>query len=140
MSARKSFVYLIRRDNRRPRLLVFASLDGPGLEVPKGGLESGETYAEAAIREVREETGIVGIRVLKDLGVVRHEGEEQHFLLAEAPSGPPESFEHAVTGRGVDAGLCYAFHWEPIDRDLAAKLVQGCGAFVRALLDALGRS
>jgi 8-oxo-dGTP pyrophosphatase MutT (NUDIX family) len=139
MSARKSFVYLVRRDGDRPRLLVFESLDEPGLEVPKGGLEAGETYEDAAVREVREEVGIVGIRVLGDLGAARYEGEEQHFLLAEAPSELPESFEHTVTGEGADAGFRYVFRWEPIDSDLEAKLVQGSGAFVERLVEEVTR-
>jgi len=37
--------------------------------LPKGHLESGETLQEAAVREVAEETGIVG-RVLASLGTI----------------------------------------------------------------------
>jgi len=134
MGPRKAFVYVVRRDG--PRLLVFDSLDEPGCEVPKGGLEAGETFAEAAVREVREETGVV-VRVVRELGVTRYEGEEQRFLLAEAADGLPESFEHTVTGDGVDRGLRYAFRWLPIDATLRTQLVQGCGAFVDALMEAV---
>ena len=140
MSARKSFVYLIRRDGPVPRLLVLDSLDEPGMEVPKGSVEPGETFSEAAAREVREEAGIDGIRIACKLGRTLYEDEEQRFLLAEAPDGLPESFEHTVTGDGADAGFRYVFHWEPIDCGLARKLVQGCGVFVDQLIDEVSRS
>jgi hypothetical protein len=35
----KIFAYIIRTDSRHPRLLVFACLDEPGFEVPKGRLK-----------------------------------------------------------------------------------------------------
>jgi len=140
MSARKSFVYLIRRDGPAPRVLVLDSLDEPGLEVPKGSVELGEAFSEAAAREVREEAGIDGIRIVRQLGTTWYEDEEQCFLLAEAPDGLPEAFEHTVTGEGADAGFRYIFHWEAIDRDLTRKLVQGCGTFVDPLIAEVSRS
>jgi len=135
--SRKSFAYVVRTDGPAPRLLVLQSLDESGCEVPKGTVEQGETYEQAALREVLEEAGIDGIWILREIGVVRYQGEEQHALLAIAPDGLPEAFEHRVTGTGVDAGFRYAFHWEPIDRSLRERLVQGCDAFVDALLDAV---
>jgi len=36
----KSFSYIIRANQAGPQLLVFASLDEPGLEVPKGSAQS----------------------------------------------------------------------------------------------------
>lgn len=139
MSARKSFVYLVRRDGSVPRLLVLDSFDEPGLEVPKGAVEPEEAFSEAAAREVHEEAGIDGIRIVCALGTTRYEDEEQRFFLFEAPRGLPETFEHTVTGEGIDRGFCYRFRWVPIDETLRGKLVQGCGAFVEALIDAMGR-
>jgi 8-oxo-dGTP pyrophosphatase MutT (NUDIX family) len=140
MADRKAFVYLVRRDGPSPELLVFESLDEPGLEVPKGALEPGETFEEAGVREVFEEAGIGGIRILRRLGVRRYEEEQQTFLLAEAPERLPVAFEHTVTGDGIDAGLRYVFRWEPIDATLRDRLVQGCDALIEELLGALHRS
>lgn len=51
---------LIGRIDRRGRLLW---------SLPKGHIEAGETAAQAAIREIAEETGITG-RVLGELGTI----------------------------------------------------------------------
>jgi ADP-ribose pyrophosphatase YjhB (NUDIX family) len=71
---------LIGRLDRRGRLLW---------SLPKGHLETGETAEDAAVREVREETGIRG-RVIAPLGVIdfwfvadgrRVHKTVHHFLL-----------------------------------------------------------
>ena len=76
---------LIGRVDRRGRLLW---------SLPKGHLEEGETETEAAIREVREETGISGV-VLGKLGVIdfwfvadgrRVHKTVHHFLLLATPT------------------------------------------------------
>ncbi len=53
-------VALIARHDRRSRLLW---------SLPKGHLEAGETPEQAALREVQEETGLIG-RILAPLGVI----------------------------------------------------------------------
>ena len=133
MASRKSFTYLVRADRPEPQLLVLDSLDEPGLEVPKGAVE------EAAVREVLEEVGITSVRVIQELGMTWYKGEEQRFFLLEAPDGLPDAFEHTVTGGGGDRGFRYAFRWLPVDAALKDQLVQGCGAFVGALVEVMRR-
>jgi ADP-ribose pyrophosphatase YjhB (NUDIX family) len=135
MVRQKAFAYVVRTDRLHPQLLVFTSLDEPGFEVPKGALEEGETFEQAAHREVFEESGITGLRVRKELGVAYWQDEEQRFFLLEAPSGLADSFEHAVTGQGIDRGFRYQCRWLDIEPALGTLLVQGCDAFVEELLE-----
>ena len=68
--------------------------------LPKGHMENGETLAEAAAREVAEETGIEG-RVLTELGTIDYwfaTGEHRvhkyvHHYLLEATGGRPHHRE-----------------------------------------------
>ena len=56
----------------RPRVALISHRDRRGRVVwslPKGHVEEGETFAQAAIREVSEETGIVA-EVVAELGTV----------------------------------------------------------------------
>lgn len=81
----KPVVAIIGRKDRRGRLLW---------SLPKGHLEAGETAAEAAVREVEEETGIRG-RVVAELGTIDYwfvaEGRRihktVHHYLLEASGG-----------------------------------------------------
>ena len=76
---------LIGRLDRRGRLLW---------SLPKGHVEPGETEADTAVREVAEETGIVG-RVIGKLGTIDfwfvaegrrvHKTVHHYLLLAEDP-------------------------------------------------------
>lgn len=75
------------------RVLLVRKRHQPEVRLPKGHIEDGETRTEAALREVREETGYRNLRILADLGTVvnrfvipeegvhvtRHEG---YFLMA----------------------------------------------------------
>lgn len=79
---------LIGRLDRRGRLLW---------SLPKGHVEQGETVAEAAVREVREETGIQG-EVIGELGTIDfwfvaagrkvHKTVHHFLLVAQDPDQP----------------------------------------------------
>jgi 8-oxo-dGTP pyrophosphatase MutT (NUDIX family) len=135
---RKVFVYVIRVEEATVDLLVFNSFEEPGYEVPKGGVEPGENLEEAVHREVYEESGIKGLKVIKKLGKIHWGDEEQHFFLAGAPSDVPDTFEHQVIGEGIDTGLWYRYRWLEIEREIEDKLVQGSNRFVGELIAEVG--
>lgn len=66
--------------------------------LPKGHIEGGETPAEAAMREVAEETGLIELTVVTQLPTIdwffRDRGRLVHkfchFFLVESVSGDPE--------------------------------------------------
>lgn len=73
------------------------------IRLPKGHIEPGEDRIAAALREVREESGLEGLDVVADLGhqIVEFDFGDRHTIRDEsaflmiwpkgAPSGPSES-------------------------------------------------
>ena len=108
MPRQKSFSYIIRLNQAGPELLVFDSLEEPGLEVPKGSVQPGETPAQAAMREVEEESGLHELALIKELGVTLWQDEEQHFFLFKTDQALPDRFEHVVTGQDGDRGIQFS--------------------------------
>jgi ADP-ribose pyrophosphatase YjhB (NUDIX family) len=65
---------LVTRDDDEPAVLLIRTRSS-GWELPKGGIEWDELPEEAAVRELREESGVVG-----DLGVTGELGRLEYFL------------------------------------------------------------
>ena len=56
---------VVRNMRGRPFMAAVRVKDGQVLALPKGHIDPGESAAEAAAREVREETGVVGTLIEK---------------------------------------------------------------------------
>jgi 8-oxo-dGTP pyrophosphatase MutT (NUDIX family) len=84
-------------------VLVITPRGKPVTGLPKGGAAEGETGAEAALREVREETGVEA-RMVEPLGDVRYwyrRGGRRvhktvHFYLCEFLTGSTADHDHEV--------------------------------------------
>lgn len=88
-------------------VVIVPTRRGPGgvkvLGLPKGHPEAGESSAEGALREVREEAGVSG-DLLESLGVVEYSYERSRrriakrveFFLIEYREGDPADHDHEV--------------------------------------------
>lgn len=80
--------------------------------LPGGGIEPGETAAEAAVRELREETNLRGA-IIRSLGSFPHTGRIAHFFLMRAEPGElrlggPEAAQQSAANQ-------YLPTWIPAD-------------------------
>ena len=85
---------------RGAELLVFDHVpDDSGVQVPAGGVEVGETPAQAASRECREETGRSGFGSPRYLGSAvwinaeHAKREMRHFFYLLAPPDLPDTWD-----------------------------------------------
>lgn len=85
-----------------------------GLQLVKGTIESGESSRAAALRELREESGLSASNVLADLGIWTSGYENQiwAFHLCEVDH-PPESWIHRTSD---DGGHVFKFFWYPLSQ------------------------
>jgi 8-oxo-dGTP pyrophosphatase MutT (NUDIX family) len=121
----------------RQRAVAYVTRDGAGgtelltieeegdpdrwLQVPAGRLDHGETLEEGLLRELAEETGFTGVRIVRELpdfeATYRNYSHNHAFhLVAEEES--PDSWRHRVHGRGTDAGFVHICRWLPLTPDL----------------------
>jgi 8-oxo-dGTP pyrophosphatase MutT (NUDIX family) len=108
---------VVRTEGGVERFLLISLRDGRRWQLPKGHPEGNETASQAAVREVREETGVTG-RPLAELGSIAYRfveaGTRIHkrvdfFLLAYVHGSTDDYDPREVSGA----------HWFPWDEGLA---------------------
>ncbi|HVT57532.1 MAG TPA: NUDIX hydrolase [Thermoanaerobaculia bacterium] len=126
------------------RILLISTQNGRRWQLPKGHIEAGETSEQAAVREVREETGVTG-RVVAPLPAVEYWYVEKgklrvhkrvDYYLLEYLSGNAADFDNREVS-GADW-----FNWEDgfaklsfeNERQVAEEARKLAGALVAAQL------
>lgn len=121
---RRVVAYVTRKRDGRIELLVFDHKDMPDVptQVPAGRIDAHESLEDGLTREVEEETGLTGIRIVGELADARTferlfgpGAHESHAFHAVASAEGPDAWEHPVTGTGMDAGLVYLCRWVPLE-------------------------
>lgn len=109
---------------RGSELLVFDHKGMPDVptQVPAGRVDTRETLEDGLKREVEEETGLTGIRVVAELADAREferlygpDAHESHAFHAVVEAAGPDEWEHPVSGTGMDSGLVFLCRWVPLD-------------------------
>ncbi|WP_084455223.1 NUDIX hydrolase [Comamonas composti] len=106
-----------------------------GLQLVKGTIEPGEHSRDAAVRELREESGLSASKVLADLGIWRsgYENQVWAFHLCDAGS-PLQSWTYRTSD---DGGHDFRFFWYPLSQQPNEKwhwVFQGALKYIAAKL------
>ena len=113
-----------------------------GTHVPAGGIRSTESRKEAALREVKEETGLDAVRVVTELGIVESphpasgRTRQTSYWVLEATEALPARWRHAVASGDDDGGSVSLCRWEPLP--LVVALVDQQGSLLSQLPILLG--
>lgn len=107
-------------------------------DLPKGGIEKGETKKEAALREINEETGISGLSIHSKIGISYHTyriGTEKilkktHWYAVQTPASYPPTPQ-------TEEGITHA-QW--LDQSDLPMVLKNTYASIHDLLDAFFQS
>jgi ADP-ribose pyrophosphatase YjhB (NUDIX family) len=111
MTVRKVTALITRPGVAGPELLVFDH-GLAGVQIPAGTVEHGETFEAAALREAWEETGALGLELVRELAVLRTRGEERHLFHLRASVAMPDEWRVVTPDGGSAVWWC---SWASID-------------------------
>jgi 8-oxo-dGTP pyrophosphatase MutT (NUDIX family) len=136
--ARSAGGVVFRRTGGGVEILVLQHEGGKWM-LPKGTIEAGETPEGVALREVREETGLSQVRVVRDLGQERYSffwrtedafyDKTVHYFLLEFLGGEEPTPQH-------EEGFVAA-EWVPVDVALTRIKYKETREIVRRAREAL---
>lgn len=127
------FTYITNGD----RLLVFDHVDFPdaGTQIPGGTIEPGEMPEIAAIREAKEETGLLDLTVLslieKENIDLSPYGKDEiingWFYHLQYEGKLSERWQHAelTPGDGSSAPIIFELYWIPLFQEITLNGVDG---------------
>ena len=93
---RQSGAIVVRLDGKEPRVLLISAKRNPQNWIfPKGHIEKNETAELAALRETKEEAGVVGTPIapagILEYGFLGAKARVEYFLVQfKREAGPPE--------------------------------------------------
>jgi ADP-ribose pyrophosphatase YjhB (NUDIX family) len=136
----KAVPVLLREKEGRLEFLAFRHPKF-GLQIVKGTVEPGEVPDAAALRELEEESGVTGARIVADLGTsdTIDNGQLWHFFHCAAGEQPARW----VFATQDEGGLIFSFFWQPLDAELTAEWHYAsarAAEFIRARLQGAGVS
>lgn len=138
----KVYAYITRQRGGRQELLVFSYVDEPesGTQVPGGSLEPGESPAEGALREVREEAGLAAPAIIRQIGSFEWYCEPlqrmhlRHIFYVDAGQALPEQFDVTIRSGDEDNGMRLQWRWMDL-REAVDSLFGEQGQYGVYLLD-----
>ena len=113
----KAFGYILRDHDQHKQLLAMQVPGTEGMRLPGGGIQRKESIEAGVLREIREESGLAAVQIIRKLGVhVYYKGTsgtlfERHGYLLAVLVDTPDEWDHVVTGKGEDSGTTFSYRW-----------------------------